>query len=576
MKKNNIAAILCAASLTLFSQPYGEVYYSNGSTMTSGAKTSVHSSGFVMSGLINTWIGPGFHIDKTDVGGGFNMFCSSCFERDYYLVASTCGSSSYGGYRNISGVSTIETNGVYHWYATVGAYDEACFLSLITSSGGPATRVYPFPYPSLNIDRPSIVQSQTASRDYFVCGKFDTSMYVMRIDTTGALVWSSFYTAGSSGSGLGLDPNAIIESPFSGEVVIVGRLDGPLSYSRAADGFFLSLNSNSGAINNFSSHGDGTSSSVPCNLFTSITPAKSTYGGSVGYVIGGYSDFYMTNPTNTGHSWVVKVDLNGNQLWSKIITSFNDINNGMVQGVVERLNNSNNYEYYAAAQTNVGVVDGGLVFKLDDSGLPVHVNFPLKQSEFFYPQGTAQYPIDLSYNDGAPSDNGLHLYVNDAGNHHLYEAYFNGVHGCNEMLVNAIDYENGPSYINPWIVAYGSLTDCVDGGYDMVNTNNNLSSCGGGSIPGGSNARTAVVSGLGVMSKTGAARIYPNPGTGVYHLELAEKSEAAIYNILGERVGSLNLSAGDNILDLQDQPKGIYFVKLRNSNGVAAIEFVKE
>jgi ligand-binding sensor domain-containing protein len=60
--------------------------------------------------------------------------------------------------------------------------------------------------------------------------------------------------------------------------------------------------------------------------------------------------------------------------------------------------------------------------------------------------------------------------------------------------------------------------------------------------------------------------IFPNPGSGAFHAESdrAMKATMEIYNVNGEKVmtTSLLFPQGDNIINMSDQPAGIYFYKI--------------
>jgi hypothetical protein len=64
------------------------------------------------------------------------------------------------------------------------------------------------------------------------------------------------------------------------------------------------------------------------------------------------------------------------------------------------------------------------------------------------------------------------------------------------------------------------------------------------------------------------ASIYPNPGTGLYTLNLTYKVNASIeiYNALGEKTKTVQQTGAKTIINLTGFPRGIYFVKIL-SNG---------
>ena len=278
----------------------------------------------------------------------------------------------------------------------------------------------------------------------------------MKVDTTGQVIWSHFYSSGHDlispnviNGGI-LNPAGIIESPINGDIVIAGRVVGSASLGRGIDGFFLDLDPSTGNANNFNWLGDA--SPGACDFFTAITPALSPTGGQ-GYILGGYSDANYTTPANSGGAWLVKVKPSGNIIWDKEYTSFIDSINGGMVGVVERLNTFGHYEYYALGNVSGASVHGAFVYKLDDSGTPYAVSNG-GIDEYYY--GTAASspfnPIAIDYNQATGSDDGLHLFIDNNSNHYLLESYFNGITGCNyEYLGNIAAYETGRNFISHWI-----------------------------------------------------------------------------------------------------------------------------
>ncbi|MDE5762212.1 MAG: T9SS type A sorting domain-containing protein, partial [Bacteroidales bacterium] len=64
-----------------------------------------------------------------------------------------------------------------------------------------------------------------------------------------------------------------------------------------------------------------------------------------------------------------------------------------------------------------------------------------------------------------------------------------------------------------------------------------------------------------------AFRLYPNPTTGVFYVEVAESARMEIFTVGGVMVRSAELRAGKNELRLDRS--GIYFVRLTNAHGAA-------
>jgi len=72
-----------------------------------------------------------------------------------------------------------------------------------------------------------------------------------------------------------------------------------------------------------------------------------------------------------------------------------------------------------------------------------------------------------------------------------------------------------------------------------------------------------------IIAQGSELEVFPNPSHGVFkfrnHPVKWEGSEVEIYNILGEKIYSSWLSGRSSVLDISEQPNGIYFLKITNS-----------
>jgi bacillolysin len=72
-------------------------------------------------------------------------------------------------------------------------------------------------------------------------------------------------------------------------------------------------------------------------------------------------------------------------------------------------------------------------------------------------------------------------------------------------------------------------------------------------------------------------KIYPNPMNGIFTIELNEiigENFVEIYNLVGEKVYSNNSLSKTSLIDITNQPKGIYLVKVINGNDVTTQKIV--
>lgn len=76
--------------------------------------------------------------------------------------------------------------------------------------------------------------------------------------------------------------------------------------------------------------------------------------------------------------------------------------------------------------------------------------------------------------------------------------------------------------------------------------------------------------------KSAQLSVFPNPGEGVYNVDITQGSDIAVYNALGQVVFRKNLAKGKNEIDLSQQAKGIYFLELKRNNTINRTKIVKE
>lgn len=70
--------------------------------------------------------------------------------------------------------------------------------------------------------------------------------------------------------------------------------------------------------------------------------------------------------------------------------------------------------------------------------------------------------------------------------------------------------------------------------------------------------------------------VFPNPGHGVFVIELASAAQVTITNALGQTIFSEIMEGGKNPVTLQNQAAGIYFVSAKLANKQHVIKWIKE
>jgi uncharacterized repeat protein (TIGR03803 family) len=124
--------------------------------------------------------------------------------------------------------------------------------------------------------------------------------------------------------------------------------------------------------------------------------------------------------------------------------------------------------------------------------------------------------------------------------------------------------------------------DGTDGGVPedgLILSGKNLygTTCGGGPCCGvifsftDNNIATSVTNQNAVSE---SMSIYPNPTTGIFTISFVgaqnlEPKNIEIYNVLGEQVlaETLRFTQGDKVMDLSEQPSGVYFYRVVSENG---------
>jgi hypothetical protein len=67
--------------------------------------------------------------------------------------------------------------------------------------------------------------------------------------------------------------------------------------------------------------------------------------------------------------------------------------------------------------------------------------------------------------------------------------------------------------------------------------------------------------GVAQVSNAGILHVYPNPTTGVFHIDAPDSSHMEIMNISGQTLIQQNLSIAQNTIDLSFLPAGIYLIR---------------
>ncbi len=578
MKKLLLIA-LALTGLTVNAQYFHHIYgTTDGEKLSSGLNTTTLGLGHFLVGHAGQ---NGLAVSRTDVNGdvtgapyfnGWYQISSSVTGTIVDVAESKCFEMDNGAGFGIVGQFTDPSMGTPNtgvFYLQLDPMGNVVNIFTYLPGGGVAFNVR-------NVS--SVAESvMSGGNEVYVTGSTaDASgtrldAFAMKLDVnSGGLIWSAVYDINlTSGSGLTSSWD-IIESPYANEVVLAGGIREPVFGSRP-DGFTLRLDANSGnPVANVDLYGTAANT----DEFYSISVAASTAGGGDGFVLGGRSDF-----NGSIDAWVTKVDQNLVTLWTSVF-DYNAIPGveNVCHDVIERLNTSGVYEYYAA-----GYVRGGLfgsydivVEKMDDNGVGVSLG------EFTYGDARVDYGVAIDQYDGTGSD-GISVFgfregatppiINGNYDMYLVKAYFNGETPCNQKLVDSWDLPGPKIYNNAGVGIVDNINPDVQFNWNIAGAHDRTI-CFSPFLSSGSNARVA-------PTETGdkQAVVSPNPiqaGSNVVEVtietEIATTAQVAIYDVLGREYynGAISLAKGTNTMPIDiskaNMSAGTYSVRINYNN----------
>jgi len=585
--------VLCALTLTSFAQPYGQAMYSypgpgpspiSNVLMSSARVTSLAlTRGHLMAGYIPvTPVGSfNFCINKTGVAGG--IAAPNSIQRMYTMWHDpNCipGAPPATQILNCEGVNVVETfvsSTPNMHYAMAGTYNGGVFFATYGLNGSIGTvKSWGFPVLQSGIGRPYIVESQVTPNMYYICGEYDNTIYIIKVNASGVQQWQRNYSIGASGI---FRPKSMIECPFTNDIVIVGELVDPTD-NRGVDGFLLKLLPGNGNINIFKAY--DTQKPNPCihQGFTDVKPIKHwKLNSKQGYAICGWD---VLHPD--GSVWAIRLDLNGNIDWSTIVAPISDPYPTRAKALTVR----NNQQIFITAYSQIAGVQ---VLKLHDNGKMFKPGF----DEFVYTSPASpnpSEPINIDFQDTPtfPNNVALNVYGNsdpvNGNDLYLIRSYFNGVtmdptapSNCfPDQFFNALDYNPKTTVPIPPTFQVAQLLPCP---FDIhVFMDIQLPPqifCNAANINNGSNVKifTAGVGENEII--TDPVSLLPNPTSDKtlvsYILEQKGKVSIDLYNSLGQLISNIateekNAGSYKNEIDFEKLglQSGIYLINL-NVNG---------
>lgn len=90
------------------------------------------------------------------------------------------------------------------------------------------------------------------------------------------------------------------------------------------------------------------------------------------------------------------------------------------------------------------------------------------------------------------------------------------------------------------------------------------------------NVVSEIVTGINGTEFSDQIKITPNPASNSIEIALPEKSQIDILNIEGQIIKVINAQVLNTSFNISELSKGIYFVKVKNENGIFVKKFIKE
>ncbi|MES2681256.1 MAG: T9SS type A sorting domain-containing protein [Bacteroidota bacterium] len=575
-----VIALAVAGTISLHAQYQTNLqYYSNSFRVCDGTKQTF-TPGFLWWGYFPTppWYGTvHFVLSGVLPSGALNTTQSYVFSDS----GPGCPAGPLSAPANCAGISVAETNLPANGrYAIAGAYDKGVFFTSLTPAGAViSSMLYPFPYnPSVPVGKPMIVEEPGGTNQFYIAGRFDKHLYILKVDAVGNLLWSQLYQMGTN-----IAPEAITVSPLSPtDVYLVGHTESPAQIPPPCSGpitypIFMRVDGGSGNILQCRAYANP----LPCTYngtFNSIIPSGINPGVPE-FIVGGGVD-----PTPfTGKSWILKLDVNGAVIQSKVIENSGALGGsptGPITTVIERKNTLALYEYYCLTTSPAA---GMSVLKLDSNFDPFPWSSPnALYNEFNYNSTSSppSQPTTMTFNETSmvPGHNvGIQVYGTNFPTAAVFfvSAYFNGETNCNKnltTLVNSQPYNVNPLPIMP--SSFSNLSQCSNFVVNNYGGNNTLNTPCFGYMGAGSNQKPAGVNGLNADDETESSfSLYPNPVSGKAILRYTGAGNTpvkiTICNALGQLVseikngGETSAGAMETEIDFAvlQLPAGVYFVQ---------------
>lgn len=86
----------------------------------------------------------------------------------------------------------------------------------------------------------------------------------------------------------------------------------------------------------------------------------------------------------------------------------------------------------------------------------------------------------------------------------------------------------------------------------------------------------SICTGLVALQNTEAVTIYPNPGNGLFYVELISGSRVSVVNTVGQEVFTGFMNSGKNEVDIQQLANGVYYIKITQNDQQKIVKIIKQ
>lgn len=308
-------------------------------------------------------------------------------------------------------------------------------------------------------------------------------------------------------------------------------------------------------------------------------PYTSNFDNSGNILLSGGS---FTGSTDQARVMAMKIDTNGNELWRTFVGKMNDslyrcrsIGNGIVQA-------TNGAYYIAGGTDNwcdTNLETSGrihsLLVKLDSNG-----NHLWTKKERFSNYWTQNYSEIYNTLDGNIVCIGSSTSIVDSStlqrNYDILitkydldgDVIWSRIYGKNdfhEYVYNSTQTKNGGFLLT------GRYENLYNPFHDVQTYVMKLDDCGC-LIP--NCDPNCIATGIAESAKINEIKVFPNPANNRLFVETTISFETfSIYNLIGEKIES-NLFTGE--INIEALPQGIYILQLKDSNTVSNLKFIKK